>query len=92
MLRRLTGGEHKISELAEPFDMSFPAASKHVRVLEHAGLVHREVRGRAHVCSLVPQSLANASEWFEFYEQFWTAKFNILDAMFREEAKKHEKP
>lgn len=86
MLRSLAGGAHNIGELAAPFAMSFPAASKHVRVLEQAGLVQREVRGRAHVCSLAPAALAGASDWFRFYEQFWTDRFDVLDAMFRAES------
>ncbi|OEO30372.1 transcriptional regulator [Devosia insulae DS-56] len=84
MLRALAGGEHNIGELAQPFDMSFPAASKHVRVLEQAGLVRREVRGRSHICRLAPEALADASGWFAFYEQFWTERFDALDALFRQ--------
>lgn len=84
MLRALAGGEHNIGELAQPFEMSFPAASKHVRVLEQAGLVRREVRGRSHVCRLAPETLADAREWFSFYEQFWSERFDALDALFRQ--------
>jgi DNA-binding transcriptional ArsR family regulator len=84
MLRALADGEHNIGELAQPFDMSFPAASKHVRVLEQAGLVRREVRGRSHICKLAPETLADASSWFAFYEQFWGERFDALDALFRQ--------
>ena len=83
MLRRLAAGERNIGELAAPFDMSFPAASKHVRVLEAAGLVQRQIVGRAHLCRLEPTPLAAASDWFRFYEKFWTGKFEALDALFK---------
>jgi DNA-binding transcriptional ArsR family regulator len=83
MLRRLAGGEQKIGDLAEPFDMSFSAVSKHVKVLEEAGLVKRRIEGRAHVCSIVPQPLKAADEWLRFYEGFWSARFDVLDQLFR---------
>src|SRR4051794_23894069 len=63
MLRDLTRSERSVSELAEPFAMSLAAASKHIKALEAAGLIHREVRGRTHVCSLAPGPLASAHEW-----------------------------
>jgi DNA-binding transcriptional ArsR family regulator len=78
MLRSLSEGEHSVGELAAPFRMSFAAASKHVKVLEHAGLVRRTVRGRSHICRLDPQPLAAADEWLRFYERFWR---NSLDAL-----------
>lgn len=83
MLRRLAGGERKIGELAEPFDMSFNAVSKHVKVLEEAGLVKRRIVGRAHVCSIAPAPLKAADEWLRFYEAFWSARFDVLDQLFR---------
>ena len=82
MLGRLAGGERTIGELAAPFDMSLAAASKHVKVLEGAGLLDRRVRGRQHVCRLRPQPLARANDWLRFYERFWTARLDSLDAMF----------
>src|SRR3954471_8208200 len=81
MLRELAAGERNISELAAPFRMSFVAASKHVRVLESAGLVRRRVVGRSHVCRLEPAPLAAAEEWLHFYAQFWGERFNALDAL-----------
>jgi DNA-binding transcriptional ArsR family regulator len=78
MLRSLSQGEHSIGELAAPFRMSFAAASKHVKVLEHAGLVRRTVRGRSHFCRLDPQPLAAADEWLRFYEQFWRSSLDAL--------------
>jgi DNA-binding transcriptional ArsR family regulator len=85
MLRELTVGERTVGELAEPFDMSLAAASKHIKVLEGAGLIRREVRGRTHMCRLEPSPLANAHEWLAFYERFWTDRLSILDRLLREE-------
>jgi DNA-binding transcriptional ArsR family regulator len=85
MLRELAGGERTVSQLAEPFTMSLAAASKHIKVLESAGLIRREVRGRAHLCSLEPGPLATAREWLSFYERFWTARLDILDRLLRED-------
>ena len=78
MLRSLSEGEHSVGELAAPFRMSFAAASKHVKVLEHAGLVRRRVQGRSHLCRLDPQPLAAADEWLRFYEQFWRSSLDAL--------------
>lgn len=83
MLRQLSSGELKIGDLAAPFDMSFNAVSKHVKVLEGAGLVRRRIDGRAHLCSLAPQPLKAADEWLRFYESFWAARFDQLDQMFK---------
>jgi DNA-binding transcriptional ArsR family regulator len=83
MLAELSGGERKIGDLAAPFDMSFSAASKHVRVLETAGLVRREVRGRAHVCRLEAVPLREAEQWLRDYERFWTERLDVLDALLR---------
>ncbi|HEV7690829.1 MAG TPA: metalloregulator ArsR/SmtB family transcription factor [Hyphomonadaceae bacterium] len=83
MLRRLAAGERKIGDLAEPFDMSFNAVSKHVKVLEDAGLILRRIDGRAHVCSLAPQPLKAADDWLRFYESFWSQSFDALDQLFR---------
>src|SRR5262245_17559988 len=86
MLRRLATGERTIGELAEPYDMSFEAASKHVRVLERAGLVRRNVRGRNHYCQLDAMRLAEADRWLSFYQQFWTARFAALDRVLARKA------
>ncbi len=83
MLQELASGERKIGDLAAPFEMSFSAASKHVRVLEGAGLVRREVRGRAHVCRLDPAPLNVADQWLRFYERFWTERLDALDALLK---------
>src|SRR6478735_7552442 len=85
MLRDLARGERTVSELAKPFAMSLAAASKHIKVLEGAGLIAREVRGRTHVCRLEPGPLASAHEWLGFYERFWTSRLDILDRLLRED-------
>jgi DNA-binding transcriptional ArsR family regulator len=83
MLRELIGGERTVSQLAEPFAMSLAAASKHIKALENAGLIRREVRGRTHLCRLDPGPLASAHEWLSFYERFWTDRLDILEGLLR---------
>ncbi|WP_176731647.1 ArsR/SmtB family transcription factor [Micromonospora rhizosphaerae] len=85
MLRRLAERELTVGELAEPLAMSLAAASKHVQVLERAGLVKRTVTGRRHVCRLEPAPLASASAWLNFYERHWTERLDALEALFTEE-------
>lgn len=85
MLRDLTRGERTVSELAEPFSMSLAAASKHIKVLEGAGMIRREVRGRTHLCRLEPGPLASAHEWLGFYERFWNDRLDGLERLLREE-------
>ncbi len=85
MLRRLASGERNIGELASPFNMSFAAASKHVRVLENAGLLRRKVEGRRHVCRIEPSPLAAADEWLRFYEHFWTKRLDALETLLKAE-------
>lgn len=85
MLRELVEGERTVSQLAEPFAISLAAASKHIKALESAGLIRREVRGRTHLCRLEPEALASAHEWLSFYEQFWTERLDLLDRLLREE-------
>jgi DNA-binding transcriptional ArsR family regulator len=92
MLRDLARGERTVSELAEPFEMSLAAASKHIRVLEHAGLIRREVRGRTHICRLDPGPLASAHEWLSFYERFWTSRLDELERLLRSEDAAKTKP
>jgi DNA-binding transcriptional ArsR family regulator len=85
ILRSLASGQQTIGELAAPFNMSFAGASKHVRVLEAVGLVHRRIEGRMHICRLDPAPLAAATEWLRFYETFWTEQFDALDAVLKAE-------
>ena len=88
MLASLSLGEKSIGELAEPFAMSFAGASKHVKVLEEAGLVRRDVRGRTHVCRLEPGPLASADQWLRHYERFWTGRLDALEQLLRDDARK----
>src|SRR5215470_8212221 len=85
MLRDLAGGERTVSELAEPFAMSLAAASKHIKALENAGLIRREVRGRTHMCRLEPGPLSSAHDWLGFYERYWTDRLDVLERLLREE-------
>jgi DNA-binding transcriptional ArsR family regulator len=78
MLTRLASSDLTVGQLAEPFSMSLEAASKHIRVLERAGLVRRTVEGRRHVCRLEARPLASAADWLRFYESFWTKRLNAL--------------
>lgn len=68
-----------VMELATPFKMSKPAITKHLKVLEKAGLLRRQIVGRVHRCRLAPQPLGEVAEWIAFYEKFWNAKFDALD-------------
>jgi DNA-binding transcriptional ArsR family regulator len=79
MLRRLATGERSIGELAEPFDMSFAAAAKHVKVLERAGLLKRTVMGRTHRCRIEAGPLAEADRWISYYQHFWTDRLEALE-------------
>lgn len=78
VVRRLGLGEATVGELAAPFAMSLPAVSKHVSVLERAGLVHRERRGRLHYCRLRPENLAAAAAWLDRHKDFWTTQLTAL--------------
>lgn len=84
MLRELADGGRTVSELAQPFEISLAAASKHIKALERAGLIEREVRGRTHLCRLAPGPLAGAHAWLSFYETFWTGRLDALDRLLRE--------
>jgi DNA-binding transcriptional ArsR family regulator len=90
MLGRLAAGELTVGELAEPLAMSLAAASKHVKVLERAGLVRRTVDGRRHVCHLEPAPLASASDWLHFYERHWEERLDALEALFRPDPRPDE--
>jgi len=78
ILGRLALGDARVTDLAEPFPMSLNAVSKHLRVLEGAGLLRREVRGREHRLSLEAKPLREASEWLAAYEHFWEQRLDAL--------------
>jgi DNA-binding transcriptional ArsR family regulator len=81
MLTRLARGSATVGALAAPLRMSLPAASKHVRVLEAAGLLRRTVRGREHHCRLTAAPLHTAAEWLAHYRRFWDARLDALEAL-----------
>lgn len=83
MLRQLAEGECTVTELAAPHPISLAASSKHVQVLERAGLVRRTVRGRRHVCRLEPRPLAEADGWLRYYEQHWSERLDRLESLMR---------
>jgi DNA-binding transcriptional ArsR family regulator len=78
LLARLRNGPSMVTELARPFDMSLNAVSKHLAVLERAGLVKRSIEGRVHSCSLGTAPMAEASEWLLEYREFWKGNLQNL--------------
>jgi DNA-binding transcriptional ArsR family regulator len=84
ILQRLAHGDASVTELAEPFSMSQPAISKHLRVLERAGLVARGRGGHRRACKLVGKPLKEANAWLENYRQFWEATYVRLDVLLAE--------
>lgn len=89
IVRLIAFRERTVSELAAPFDMSLAAISKHIKILERAGLLERTVKGRTHTCRLNPKSLSTAAEWLRFYERFWNRQFDALERELNK-AKKEE--
>ena len=79
MLHALAAGERTVSELAAPFDISLAGASKHIKVLERAGLVKRRVEGRTHVCRLEAMPMHAGMEWMRHYEKFWNERLDVLE-------------
>ena len=84
ILARLATGEASVTELAEPFAMSQPAISKHLKVLERAGLITRSREAQRRPCRLEAKPLAEANEWLERYRQIWEGNFQRLDALLNE--------
>jgi DNA-binding transcriptional ArsR family regulator len=82
IVARLAGGEVSVSELAAPFDMSLVAVSKHLRVLEHAGLLDQRKQGRVRYCRLSPAPLRSADDWLAGYRVFWQTRLDSLAAHF----------
>lgn len=83
MIRDLAEGERSVTDLARPYDISLAAASKHIKALEAAGLIRREIRWRTHVCSLDPGALAAAHDWLDTYRRFWSDRLDILEDLLR---------
>src|SRR5690349_13549012 len=84
IVARLALGEATVMELAEPFEMSQPAISKHLKVLENAGLISRGRDAQRRPCRLEPQQLADASGWLDHYREVWEKNFRRLDALLAE--------
>ncbi len=80
ILARLTQGEASVNDLAEPFDMSLPAVSKHLKVLEKAGLISRGREAQWRPARLEPLALKGVADWLEHYRRYWDASFDRLDA------------
>jgi DNA-binding transcriptional ArsR family regulator len=79
ILERLANGEHSITELAEPFDMTLPAVSKHLRVLERAGLISRRREAQRHHCRMEAAPLRDIVDWAEHYRHLWDGRLDRLD-------------
>lgn len=88
ILARLAGGEATVGELAEPFRMTRPAISKHLRVLERAGLVQRERDGRVSRCTLDASPMKDAADWVERYRRFWEGRLDALARYLEEQEKR----
>jgi DNA-binding transcriptional ArsR family regulator len=91
ILARLAAGEAPVTELGKPFAMSLPAISKHLKVLEHAGLIARGRNAQWRPCRLAAEPLKDAAEWLEEYRRFWEESFDRLDDYLRELQKKEDK-
>jgi DNA-binding transcriptional ArsR family regulator len=91
ILARLTKGEASVTELAKPFDMTLPAISKHLKVLERAGLISRSRDAQWRPCRLKAQRLEEASDWVGRYREFWELSFDRLDEHLRELQRKDKK-
>jgi DNA-binding transcriptional ArsR family regulator len=92
ILARLALGETSVTELAEPFEMSLPAVSKHLKVLEHAGLIVRGREAQWRPCRIEPRALKEVDDWLERYRRFWEQSFDRLDRYLRElQTKEKEK-
>jgi len=85
ILRQLASGEARVTEVAAPFDISLNSVSKHIRLLERAGLVRRRVSGRDHFLSLDPKPFDELSEWMLRTREFWSARLDDLEAALRAE-------
>jgi DNA-binding transcriptional ArsR family regulator len=92
ILARLASGEASVTELAEPFEMSQPAISKHLKVLERAGLISRGQDAQRRPRKLEAKPLAEATEWLENYRRYWESSFQHLDALLDEMKTTQQKP
>ncbi|HXE13078.1 MAG TPA: metalloregulator ArsR/SmtB family transcription factor [Bryobacteraceae bacterium] len=91
MLDRLRNGALTVTELAGPYDMSLNAVSKHIKTLERAGLIRREIRGREHSCRLDAARLEEAMNWMSYYSEFWSERMDALEKHLLAKRKKTRK-
>lgn len=91
IIARLAAGSATVNELAEPFDISLPAISRHIKVLEGAGLIRREVEAQKRRCHLKPETLKEAEDWIEKTQAFWKQRLNALDKYLNEKRTEKEK-
>ena len=91
ILARLADGDATVGELAEPFEMSLPAVSRHLKVLTEAGLIERSTEAQWRRCSLRGEGLRAAADWIEFYRRFWESQFDRLEAFLKRTAPAKEK-
>ena len=93
ILARLASGQATVGELAAPFEMSWPAVSRHLKVLEQAGLVERKIQARWRVCTLKRERLSEAEAWIAEVKDFWEKGFDRIDALLQStDRPKEEKP
>jgi len=92
ILARLANGDAQVTELAGPFDMSLPAISKHLGVLEKAGLLHRQKDGRIRRCQLTAGPLESAADWVNVYRQYWETQLDSLARYLEKDKKNKPKP
>jgi DNA-binding transcriptional ArsR family regulator len=92
ILARLLSGECSVSDLAEPFDMTMPAVSKHLRVLEHAGLIARRRDAQWRRCRIEADRLKDVADWVERYRPVWEERLDRLDQYLKQMKKKETKP
>jgi len=85
IVRLLAKRPYRVTEMAPKFDISLAAVSKHIQVLERAGIIDREIRGRDHYCTLKPGALSKAHAWLSGYEQYWTTRLDALERVLSED-------
>ena len=90
ILARLAAGQATVTELAAPFDMSMPAVSRHLKVLEHAGLITRGREAQWRPCRITAAPLKDVADWLSHYQRFWTESFERLDEYLRDAQKKEK--
>ena len=90
ILARLAQGSTTIGELAAPFEISKPAISRHMKILESAGLIERTITGRQHRCTLTTEGLKTAEDWLNFHRKFWESRFDALSDLLQKEEFKNK--